>query len=116
MTKLSSKGTDTKHYDQVTQEQIEAGIVKSVLMDLQAGVGNSTQARTLESAETTKRHVIYNASACERSGAPLLSECLNPVHPSCACPPRGATPGISSGPQGGGLFEASCPGGTGWGK
>ena len=85
--KLRSQGT-IEHYDQVIQDQIEAGIVERVS-------GPVTGSREFyiphkpvvcESAETTKLHVVYYASAHAHSGAPLLNECLNaglPFRTSC---------------------------------
>lgn len=85
--KLRSQGT-IEHYDQVIQDQIEAGIVERVS-------GPVTGSREFyiphkpvvcESAETTKLRVVYDASAHAHSGAPLLNECLNaglPFRTSC---------------------------------
>lgn len=80
--KLRSQGT-IERYDQVIQDQIEAGIVERVS-------GPVTGRREFyiphkpvlrESAETTKLRVVYDASARANSGAPSLNECLNPGPP-----------------------------------
>ena len=80
--KLRSQGT-IERYDQVIQDQIEAGIVERVS-------GPVTGRREFyipqkpvlrESAETTKLHVVYDASARANSGAPSLNKCLNPGPP-----------------------------------
>lgn len=82
MRKLRSQGT-IERYDQVIQDQIEAGIVERVS-------GPVTGRREFyiphkpvlrESAETTKLRVVYDASARANSGAPSLNECLNPGPP-----------------------------------
>lgn len=82
VTKLRSQGT-IEQYDQVIQDQIEAGIVERVS-------GPVTQSREFyiphkpvvrESPETTKLRVVYDASARANSGAPSLNECLNPGPP-----------------------------------
>ena len=82
MRKLRSQGT-IERYDQVIQDQIEAGIVERVS-------GPVTRRREFyiphkpvlrESAETTKLRVVYDASAHANSGAPSLNECLNPGPP-----------------------------------
>ena len=82
MRKLRSQGT-IERYDQVIQDQIEAGIVERVS-------GPVTGSREFyiphkpvvrESAETTKLRVVYDASARAHSGAPSLNECLNPGPP-----------------------------------
>lgn len=80
--KLRSQGT-IERYDQVIQDQIEAGIVERVS-------GPVTGRREFyiphkpvlrESAETTNLRVVYDASARANSGAPSLNECLNPEPP-----------------------------------
>ena len=80
--KLHSQGT-IEHYDQVIQDQIEAGIVERV-----SGPVTGSQEFYIphkpvvrESAETTKLRVVYDASTCVHSGAPSLNECLNPGPP-----------------------------------
>ena len=82
MRKLRSQGT-IERYDQVIQDQIEAGIVERVS-------GPVTGSREFyiphkpvvrETAETTKLRVVYDASARAHSGAPSLNECLNPGPP-----------------------------------
>ena len=82
MRKSCSQGT-IEHYDQVIQDQIEAGIVKRVS-------GPVTGSREFyiphkpvvrESAETTKLRVVYDASARVHSGAPSLNKYLNPGPP-----------------------------------
>ena len=80
MRKSCSQGT-IEHYDQVIQDQIEAGIVKRV-----SGPGSREfyiphKPVVRESAETTKLRVVYDASARAHSGAPSLNECLNPRPP-----------------------------------
>ena len=80
--KLRSQGT-IEQYDQVIQDQIEAGIVERVS-------GPVTGRREFyiphkpvlrELAETAKLRVVYDASARANSGAPSLNECLNPGPP-----------------------------------
>ena len=80
--KLRSQGT-IERYDQVIQDQIEAGIVERVS-------GPVTGRREFyiphkpvlrESAETTKLRVVYDASARANSGAPSLNDSLNPGPP-----------------------------------
>ena len=82
MKKLRSQGT-IEQYDQVIQDQIEAGIVERVSgpVTRRWEVYLPNKALLHESAETTKLRVVYNASARANSGAPSLKECLNPGPP-----------------------------------
>ena len=80
--KLRSQGT-IERYDQVIQDQIEAGIVERVSGPL---TGNRVfyvphKPVVRESAETSKLRVVYDASTCANSRAPSLNECLNPGPP-----------------------------------
>ena len=77
--KLRSQGT-IERYNQVIQDEIEAGIVERVSGPV---TGNREfyiphKPVVRESAETTKLRVVYDASARAHSGAPSLNECLNP--------------------------------------
>ena len=82
MRKLRGQGT-IERYDQVIQDQIEAGIVERVSKPLTGRrefyIPHKPVLR--ESAETTKLLVAYDASARANSGAPSLNECLNPGPP-----------------------------------
>ena len=82
MKKLRSQGI-IERYDQVTQDQIKAGIVELL-------TGSATDQRLFyiyhkgvvrDSAETTKLRVVYDASARTYCGPPSLNECLNPGPP-----------------------------------
>ena len=82
MRKLRSQGT-IERYDQVIQDQIEAGIVErvsgSVTGNREFYIPHKPVVR--ESAETTKLRVVYDASARANYRVPSLNECLNPGPP-----------------------------------
>ena len=82
MRKLHSQGT-IERYDQVIQDQVEAGIVERasgpVTGNREFYIPDKPVVR--ESAETTKLRVVYDASARATSGVPSLNECLNPGPP-----------------------------------
>ena len=80
--KLRRQGT-IKRYNQVIQDQIEAGIVERVSRPVTGSREFYVPRKPVvrESAETTKLRVVYDASASAHSGAPSLNECLNPGPP-----------------------------------
>ena len=80
--RLRSQGT-IERYDQVIQDQIEAGIVERVSGPVTGSREFNIPHKPVvrESAETTKLRVVYDASARAHSGVPSLNECLNPGPP-----------------------------------